>query len=575
MKTILGFIHHTHDAAATLLDGEKFLAAVEEERINKDKHTNSFPGGAILECLKIANINSKDISHIAYPWNPWLRVIYGIYFTMKNFPSSMRVLARRGDGDFFQILNMEKTLITFFKENNLSLNYEKFHFIDHHTAHSAYGFYTSPFEKALIYTHDFCGEYHSIHMGIGEGNKIRNIAKIAYPNSLGFIFNAITKYLGFLRNSDEGKVMGLAPYGDDRYIEDFKKFVILKNNGTFQLDTSWFDIFFYDLKNGGESELVSKKFIKKFGAPRLISEELNNHHRGIANALQHLLYHVNEHIINHFMRLYKLENLVVSGGVFLNSCANGLILENSNVKNLHIPPAAGDAGTAKGAALYVRNNILGNKKRVSSSPYMGSSYTDKNIEKKLKQENVNYKKVKDIVDTTTDLLIDGKVIGWFQGRMEFGPRALGSRSILADPRKYWMRDYINKEVKHRELFRPLAPSMCLESFKDFFHGDPPSPYMLKVYKAKNNVLKQIPAVLHVDNTARVQTVSKTDNPLYHKLLENFGQKTGIPILLNTSFNDKGEPIVNTPEDSIKFFLNSKIDYLAIGNFLVSKETHED
>lgn len=571
MSLILGLMHHTHDAAAALVDNHSVLAAVEEERINRQKHTAAFPIGAIGSCLETARIPFSQIDAVAYPWQPWRRALYGTWFLGRYFPSSLRVLLRRGDGDVFSLLNLPGRLRDYARKQGWNSRFRKFHFIEHHMAHLAAAWFTSPFDRGIVISHDFCGEYHSQVVALGQGDRLQILFRQAYPHSLGFVFNAITKYLGFRRNCDEGKVMGLAPYGDTCYAEGFKSMVKLLPGGCFQLDTSWFDMFFYNLAQGGESELVSPRFIQKFGPPRKHDEPLEDRHRAIARGVQELLLYCQTHLVRTLRTQTGCGNFAMAGGVSLNACVNGELLTQGEVDSLHIPPAAGDAGAALGAALYVRRFRFGITERVSANPWLGPQFHPEVIRRALKTANLNWIEPRDYCHHVATALANGKTVAWFQGRMEFGPRALGSRSLLADPRAVETRDYLNREIKHRELFRPFAPAITIEALNNYFHARGDSPYMLKVFRATELAKEKIPAVVHVDGTARVQSVTKSDLPLFHQLLTSFAGLTGVPVLLNTSLNDRGEPIVATPDDAVQFFIKSPVDILAIGPCLVDRK----
>lgn len=570
MSVTLGFLHHTHDAAACLLAPDRFLAAVEEERVNRDKHTSAFPHGALDACFGIARLPFEAVDRVAYPWRPDRRALHGLAFVLRNLPGSLRVLLRRGDGDVFRLLRLPARLRDHARSRGRRAEFTRFHFVDHHLAHACYAWFTSPFERALILTHDFCGETDSVLAALGEGDRIRPLFRLAYPDSLGFVYSAVTKWLGFLRNSDEGKVMGLSPYGDERFVPDFRAMVELLPDGRFRLDRSWFDIFFYDLLRGGESPLVSPRFLARFGPPRGKDEPLLPRHRAVARALQELVERVTLHMVGTLARAHRVDAVCLSGGVALNACANGRLLRDGVVRRLHAPPAAGDAGAALGAALFVRKAILRQPGRVAADPYLGREYGEREIRAALAASGLPARPAPDPVGGAVERLAAGKVVAVFRGRMEFGPRALGNRSILADARDPGMRDRLNLHVKHRELFRPYAPAVTLEAYPRFFRAAAPSPWMLQVHPVREEMREVVPSIVHVDGSARVQTVARGENPAFHRLLERFGEATGVPLLLNTSFNDRGEPIVESPDDALAFFLRSSIDALLLGDFLIDR-----
>ncbi len=559
---ILGINCFYHDSAACLINDGKIIAAVEEERFNKEKHTKKFPVNAIKYCLKEAGITINDIDYIGYSYNPWLRIKSAVPYFLKLFPKSFNLLKSGVLTSETSSLGIVKTIK---KKFGIEKPKFKFRYIEHHPSHSASSFFVSPFKEAAILTIDACGEIYTTWFGEGKNNKIECIKRINLPHSLGFVYSAITQYLGFKVN-DEWKVMGLAPYGKLRYYREFKNLIKLKPNGEFRINTKYFDFQY------GKKIWYSKKLLDLFGPARIPESGIKEKYKDIAASLQKRYEDIVMHMVNYLYKVTKSENLCLAGGCALNSVANGKILKESKFKEIFIQPAANDAGTSLGVAFYIYNQIL-NKPRnyVMDNVYLGPEYNDKQIKKALDDFNLNYIKCKDIAKECAKLIAKGKILGWFQGRMEFGPRALGNRSIIVDPRRAEMKDIINAKVKYRESFRPFAPAILEEDCNKYFELSYPSPYMLFVYEILPKKRKNIPAVTHVDGTGRLQTVSKKTNPLFWNLINEFKKLTKVSVVLNTSFNIRGEPIVCNPSDAIKCFRKTGIDCLALGKYLVVKQ----
>jgi len=561
---ILGIGGFYHDAAACLIKDGEIVAVAEEERFNRKKHSSGVPVNAIEFCLKKASINISQVDHVAYYFNKWgifLNSIKDAFLLRRRVLDALKVPAF----NLYMMASLEVDKIK--ASDKLGFPFPKMVYIDHHQAHAASAYFVSPYDNAAILILDLMGESASTSLLIGKGNQISKLKEIKYPHSIGLLYASITDYLGFKVCNDEYKVMGLASFGDMSLYDEFRKIVRLKPGGEYEIDLKYFTFH----KTGRSIRSVSELFISKYGLPRKHGEIITQHHKNIAAALQKLTEEIVLNLTEYLYRTVNVDNLCIAGGVGLNSVANGRILKQGLFKNIYIQPSSHDAGCAIGCAYYVYNQMQGNKKKfIMEHDYYGPEYTDKQIEAVLHNSKVNYKYCDEIEKETAKLLAAGKIIGWFQGRMEFGPRALGNRSILADPTRADMMDIINKWVKHREDFRPFAPAIMEEEAKDYFDISCSSPFMLFVVPVKKNMRKKIPAVTHVDGTARVQTVSKKNNPKFWGLISEFKKITGVPVVLNTSFNVMGEPIVCTPADALRCFFSTGIDYLVMDNYLISK-----
>jgi len=550
-----------HESSACLLKDGVILAAVEEERFNRIKHgkkpradnPDELPLDAINYCLESAGITLKDIEYIGYSFNP-KKVPIPNY----DFPDEW--------GEAF----CEKCYET--PDKLIPMGFKgKFKWIDHHTAHAASAFYASPFKDAAILVVDGNGETGSTSFFSGKNNKLTLLQETLHPASLGFLWESISNFLGF-SIYDAAKVMGLAAYGNPQhYLNHFKKIVKIMPDGKFEMDNKVlrFGSIDYDLSSAYCEGLETLFGFKK----RDPSQKLTEAHEDIAASLQAITDEVMLHITKHLYDITESDNLCLAGGVAMNCVTNQVAFENSSFTNLFVQPGAHDAGTAIGAAFFIWNHILDNEQRKPMEHcYLGPSFTDAKIEKELKTHQLTYKHTDQLEREVALLISQSNIVGFFQGQMEFGPRALGNRSLLADPRHPDMREILNRKVKHREYFRPLAPSILHEEAKNWFDikkETSAADFMLMAYPVKESVKEKIPAVMHIDGTSRIQAVKKETNPRFHKLISEFQKISGVPIVLNTSFNDS-EPIVCTPSDAIKTFLKTEIDYLAIGNFLVSK-----
>ena len=594
MKTILGISAFYHDSAATILVDGKIIAAAQEERFTRKKHDASYPFNAIEFVLNFAKIKLSDVDQIIFFEKPFLKferlLETYVAFAPRGFKSFCRAMPIWLSEKLFQ----KKMLFNELKKHDKRFNdNKKIHFSDHHLSHAASAFFPSPFEEALILTADGVGEWATTTIAIGKGNNLKIKKEIHFPHSLGLLYSAFTYYTGFKVNSGEYKLMGLAPYGKPIYEDKIKDNLIdIKEDGSFHLDQSYFDY-------ATGLTMTNKKFNNLFGQKvrDTKKEKLTQFHMDIAASIQKVTEDVMIKILKSLKEEFNISNLCLAGGVALNCVANGKILKEKIFNNIWIQPAAGDAGGSLGAALalwYIEQN---NPRVVSlnddmQGSYLGPDYTQKQIEEMLDEVGAKYKTLdeKDLIEKTAQSLSEGEAIGWFQGRMEFGPRALGNRSILGDPRSPDMQKNLNLKVKYRESFRPFAPSILKENLIEWFDINVDSPYMLMVSNInkdktiemneeqkklfgidKLNIKKsEIPAVTHVDYSARIQTVHLETNEKYFKLIKKFKEKTNCPVIVNTSFNVRGEPIVNTPADAFNCFMGTGLDKLVIGNCYLDK-----
>lgn len=561
----LGISCYYHDAAAALVVDGNVVAAAAEERFTRIKHDNSFPQHAIRFCLHWTNLKPEDIDEVVFYEKPVIKFERILMQHLEGFPKSGKIFVEN-IGSWIQYkLNIPKTL-------KRVIGYDgPISYLPHHLSHAAVTYYLSPFTEAAIVTVDGVGEWATTTMGNAHGNTIRIDREIHFHHSLGLLYSAITAYLGFEVNDAEYKVMGMAAYGDPKpFRKQFDELITSFADGSYALNMSYFDYVWSD-------RMYGKKLERLFGYPTRPKESrLEQHYADIAAALQEKLETTMYNLVNASYEKYKTPNLCLSGGVALNSVMNGKLLSHTKFKKIFIPPDPGDGGCAIGAALC--RSVQQTKKRnmFSFFPNVGPSFPDDQIEDILKQYNLRYKMYdrSELISYTAKLLTKNKVIGWFQGRMEWGPRALGNRSILASARDEKMKDLINAKIKHRELFRPFAPVVLSPYIKQYFKTDeylsPSLRYMLMVYPFKPKGKRDVPATAHVDGSGRLQVIERADNPLYYDLIEEYRKLTGIPIILNTSFNVRGEPIVCTPQDAINCFLKTDIDQLVIGPYIISK-----
>ena len=588
---ILGISCYFHDSAAVLLKDGVLLSAIEEERFSRKKHDFEFPFNSIGFCLESNGIKGSDLDYVVFFEKPFLKFDRLLRTTLQGFPKTHRLFVQSMRTWLVDKLWI-KSLIC--KEIGISPN--NILFSEHHVSHAASAFFCSPFEESATLTFDGVGEWGTTTMGVGNGNNLSLTRELHFPHSIGLLYSAFTAFLGFEINEGEYKVMGMAPYGDPKYVDHVWEVVQQGSDGAFRLDPTYFSFHYSTTKS------YTKKFIKLFGEPRNGRvnfftkgtgyasyfgekpnnyEELCSYNQRYADIAASIQWVTEELIVELARELYRetgSKRLCLAGGVALNSVANTRIWRDTPFEEIYIQPSAGDGGGALGAALFAWNTVLGNSDRfVMDNAYWGPSYNESEIRAALNDAHLTYRYIDDevkLTQLTVDRIISGKVIGLFQGRSEWGPRALGNRSILADPRNPDMKDLVNSKIKFREPFRPFAPAVTVNRCSDYF--DLPNPdtnwpgrFMLMVVPVSDGKQEVIPAVSHL-GTARVQTVHQEPSPFYYNLIDTFGEATGVPVLLNTSFNVAGEPMVNSPMDAIKTFLDSGIDNLVIGNFLLDK-----
>lgn len=570
---ILGINSYHPDSSAAVIVNGTLAAACEEERFSRVKHFALFPAESIRYCLKEAGVSIKDVDYIALPRNPFARVFKKIFYGIK-----MPELARNRMPVWSKISGVKNDLAV-----NLGVAEDvikaKIIPIEHHRAHLASSFFVSGFETSLLFSADALGDFASTMWAVGEGNKISVMGEVGFPDSLGLYYTALTQYLGFKNFGDEYKVMALAAYGEPSFESEFNDLLKTDKNG-FRMGRRYFfnnkQFIDMDLSSGAPKigDIFSPQMEGRLGPKRAPEEPIEKRHRDIACTMQNRLEYVMSDLVSRIAASAKMRRLCMAGGVAFNCAANGKLAKELDFEEIFIPPAPGDAGLAIGAAFYLWNNILGKPRDfVMEDAYWGSAYSEKEIEEAvagLKESGHNAEKIGDkklLCKKTAKLISEGKVTGWFQGRMEFGPRALGNRSILADPRIPEMKNILNDRIKKRESFRPFAPSVAEEYQADYFEDGRPSRFMLFTNKVKPEKKEEIPSVIHVDGTSRVQTVKKDSNPLFWELINEFKEITGTPVLLNTSFNEN-EPIVRTPEEAAECFERTKMDAMAIGNYLV-------
>ena len=593
MSSILGISAFYHDSAASILVDGKIIAAAQEERFTRKKHDPNYPHNAIEFVLKYANLKLSEVDQIVFFEKPFLKferlLETYVAFAPKGFVSFAKAMPLWIKEKLFQ-----KNLL-FNKLKQHDENYksdENIFFSDHHLSHAASAFFPSPFEEAVILTADGVGEWATTTVAVGKNETLEIKKEIHFPHSLGLLYSAFTYYTGFKVNSGEYKLMGLAPYGNPIYEDKVKQLFDFKEDGTFRLDQKYFNY-------ATGLTMTNEKFNNLFGQkPRNPqNEKITQFHMDIASSIQKVTEEIMIKLARTIRNEYGIKNLCLAGGVALNCVANGKILKEKIFDNIWIQPAAGDAGGSLGAALALWHIDQGNKRSVNSNDdmkgsYLGTEFKQDEIERELKSVGAKFEtfKYEELINETAELLSNEKAIGWFQGRMEFGPRALGGRSILADPRSDKMQKNLNLKVKYRESFRPFAPSVLREDLSEWFEINVDSPYMLLVANISSNKKiemtdeqrklfgidklnikrSEIPAVTHVDYSARVQTVTKDTNNRYYDLISKFKKKTGCPVIVNTSFNVRGEPIVNTPTDAFNCFMGTELDYLVIGDCILDK-----
>jgi carbamoyltransferase len=609
---ILGINAYHGDAAAAIIRDGRIIAAVEEERFNRIKHCAGFPTEAIKYCLETAGVQIDAVDHIGISRDPSAHLHKKVLFA-----ASRAVKQATGAGARRQVTNEAVAVATgalsadtngngspgIFRQvkdrlsnaakvrdlkddlaNALGVSKKRlqarFHNVEHHRAHLASSFFVSPFDRAALLSIDGFGDFISTMWAVGEGNSIDVLGQVEYPHSTGIVYTATTQFIGFPHYGDEGKVMGLAPYGKPRFIEDFRDIIRTTEDGQFQLNLDYFrhhaegvDMS-WDQGSPVVGRIFSDEFAHTFGPPRQLGQALTQREEDIAASLQLRLEEVGFHVLNHLHEKTGLTDLGLSGGVAYNSVMNGKILLHTPFRRVFVQPAAGDSGTALGVCYQIHNGILNRGRgEVMEGAYTGPEFSDEQIRAELNQSNLEFESYsdKEVTARAARDIAEGLVVGWFQGRMEFGPRALGNRSIVVDPRRAEMKEILNDRIKKREPFRPFAPSVLEEHTGDYFEQTHPAPTMLMVYQIRPEKRAEVPAVTHVDGSGRLQTVSRSVNERYYELISDFHKLTGVPIVLNTSFNEN-EPIVCTPRHAIDCFLKTRMDVLYVGNYAVRRST---
>ncbi len=575
---ILGINAYHGNASAAIVCEGRLVAAVEEERFNRVKYAAGFPAQAIRYCLREAGLELKDIDQVAVPRNPYARLGTKLFYALR-MPSfareRMKVLAK--------FKGIPEALAQAFDTDPAKLA-AKFHRVEHHQAHLASSFFVSPFERAALLSADGLGDFASTMWGSGAGNRMKIEGAVAFPHSLGLFYSAVTQYLGFLKFGDEYKVMGLGAYGQPEQLDAVRKIVVAHRNG-FRLGLDYFT----HHRTGPEmswaeadktpvlGKMFSEEMERLLGPKRNPEEPLEQRHKNLAAALQARLEEIYLGLLKKLSERTRLKAVCLAGGVAFNCVANGKIFDTTGFEQVYVHPAAGDAGLAVGAAFYVWHQILGKPRSfVMDHAYWGPGYSRDEIRHALDANGLgkNGCRIEELAENnlmqrTAAIVADGKILGWFQGRAEWGPRALGNRSIVADPRRTQMKEILNQRIKHREIFRPFAPSILAESTGEWFAKSHPSPFMTLAYSVRPEKRDKIPAPTHVDGTGRLQTVTREANPRYWNLIKAFEQQTGVPVVLNTSFNDN-EPIVCKPEEALDCFQRTQMDALVLGDFLITR-----
>jgi carbamoyltransferase len=576
VTAILGLNAYHGDAAAALVVDGELIAAAEEERFNRIKHVAGFPALSAQWCLSEAGLKPEDLDHIAVSRDPRANAARKVLRTLRHGTNVGFLRARLQNAA--KIRDVKAALAAALEVDANTLR-ARTHNVEHHQAHVASAFFVSPFAEAAVLSVDGFGDFCSTMTAVGRRNRFEVRDRVLFPHSLGIFYGAMTQWLGFPHYGDEGKVMGLAPFGDPSKHLEVMREIVHTAGDLFELDLDYFihhqegvDMT-WEKGSPVVQRLYSDKLVEALGPSRKPGEELTVLHENVAAAMQQRLEEVYLHVVDRLHRATGLQNLCVAGGVALNAVANGRIRPETGFDGLYVQPAAGDSGTAVGAAYHVWNQELGAPRSyVMTHAYTGPAYSDEELAAAFETAGIEVRRFDDeeLFAAIARRLADGSVVGWFQGRMEFGPRALGHRSILADPRRHDMKDILNARIKHREPFRPFAPSILDYATKDWFDQDYTSPFMVLVYKTRPDKREQIPAVNHVDDTGRLQTVERDVAPRYYRLIEEFANLTGVPILLNTSFNEN-EPIVRTPQEAVETFLKSHMDVLVLGNYVATRD----
>jgi carbamoyltransferase len=586
---ILGINAYHGDVSAVLLRHGELVAAAEEERFRRVKHWAGFPREAIRACLEMAGVTAREISYVAVSRNPRAHFLRKALFTMGNRPSLKLVRDRvRNSRRVVDLASILGEAVGLRREEMAP----RLHWVEHHPAHLASTFFVSPYDEAAICAIDGFGDFVSTSMAVGRGRTFQVLDRTYFPHSLGLVYLAITQFLGFPKYGDEYKVMGLAPYGRPDYVDQLRKLLHVIPGGRFELDLSYFchhsDGVSMTWEDGEPTlgPVYTERLEELLGPARRPDDRLEPRHEAIAASLQVVFEEAALHILNALYRRTRLPQLCLAGGCAMNSVLNGKIRDRTPFEEVYVQPAAADNGTALGAAFYVWHQVLGHPRGfVMEHGYWGPAFARAQMRRAMERKGISdFARLPDgqgfrisdlpeeeLVEVVARHIADGKVVGWYQGRMEWGARALGNRSILADPRRLDMREIINTKIKFREKFRPFAPSILEEALHEYFVGAVPDPFMIQVYPVRPEKRAVIPAVTHVDGSGRLQTVSRESNPLYWKLLRAFEKQTGVPVLLNTSFNEN-EPIVHKPEEALDCFLRTQMDLLTMGDFVIEKRT---
>ncbi len=582
---ILGINAYHGDVAAVLVRDGELIAAVEEERFTRIKHIAGFPTKAIRACLEMGGIRAQDVDHVAVSRNPRANLMRKAWFALRHRPGGGMVSDRASN--YRRVASIPETAA---QALGLCAHDRKpqMHWVEHHPSHLASSFFVSPFDEAAVCAIDGFGDFVSTSWAVGRGTQLDVIHRTFFPHSLGLLYLAITQYLGFMKYGDEFKVMGLAPYGKPDFVDEIRRLVRLLPGGRFELDLTYFQhwsggaAMTWDEGEPTIGRVFTEKLEELLGPTRRREEPVTERHEAIAASLQVIFEEAAFHVLNGLHEATKLSRLCLAGGCAMNSVANGKIRERTPFKEIYIQPASGDNGTALGAAYWVWNQELGKPRGfVMRHGYWGPSFDSASTRQALEErrgdleaQGCRIRTIEDqsaLCDWTADRIAEGLIIGWFQGRMEWGARALGNRSILADPRRSDMREVINTKIKFRERFRPFAPSVLESAHDEYFEGSVPDPFMMQVYPVREVKRSVIPAVTHVDGSGRMQTVNREGNPIYWSLIRAFGQRTGVPIVLNTSFNEN-EPIVHRPAEALDCFLRTRMDVLVLGPHTVTKGT---
>ncbi len=573
---VLGINAYHGDASAAIVRDGRLIAAVEEERFNRVKHCAGFPEQAIRYCLEAAGIGVAELEHVGISRDPSAHLHKKILFAAtraakQGAPSSLINQIKDRLGNAAKVRDLKTELARVFGVPKSDIR-AQFHNVEHHRAHLASCFYVSPFERAALLSIDGFGDFISTMWAAGQGGEIELLGQVEYPHSIGIVYTATTQFLGFPHYGDEGKIMGLAPYGKPRFIDEFREIVRTEENGQFRLSLDYFRHhaegveMTWDAGSPVIGRIFSDRFAETFGTPREPGSPLTDRERDIAASLQLRLEEIAFHVLNHLHEQTGLTDLGLAGGVAYNSVMNGKILLHTPFKRIFVQPAAGDSGTALGVCYEICK-----RRHSMSGAYTGPEFSDDQIREAFMKADLQFETYSDeeVTRRAAQDIADGLVVGWFQGRMEFGPRALGNRSIVVDPRRAEMKDILNDRIKKREPFRPFAPSILEERVGEYFEQTHPAPTMLMVYQVRAERREQIPAVTHVDGSGRLQTVTRELNDRYYQLISDFAELTGVPVLLNTSFNEN-EPVVCTPTHAIDCFLKTRMDALYIGNLATKR-----